>query len=70
MTLHPGMINGPTLITDRNSTPEGVSKFLRGDIPGVPDLQFGMVDVRDVAQAHLLALFKPGINGRRFLLVD
>ena len=58
------MINGPTLITGRNSTCEGVAKILRGNVPGVPPIQFGCVDVRDVAGAHLLAFTKPGIGGK------
>ena len=38
VTLHPGFVIGPTLISSRNSTVEGVAKFLRADFPGLPEL--------------------------------
>ena len=36
-------------------------------IPGCPDLQFGAVDVRDVADLHLKAMTDPAARGERFL---
>jgi len=30
----------------------------------VPNLEFGVVDVRDVAEGHILAAFKPEVEGR------
>jgi nucleoside-diphosphate-sugar epimerase len=38
-------------------------------MPGIPRLSFGIVDVRDVAQAHLLALEHPESNGKRYIIV-
>src|SRR5690606_36717465 len=35
---------------------------------GVPDLRYGVVDVRDVARAHLLAAFEPAAEGRYILV--
>ena len=68
MTLHPAFVIGPTLITERNSSPEGIGKIMRRDIPGMPDLIMPTVDVRDVAEAHIQALVRPGLNGSRIIL--
>ena len=37
---------------------------------GVPDLEMGLVDVRDVAQAHLRAAFLKDAKGRHILVSD
>ena len=62
ITIHPSFVMGPPLIPDRNSTVEAISKFARGEIPGLPAIQHPMICVRDVAQAHYLATFKSGIG--------
>jgi nucleoside-diphosphate-sugar epimerase len=38
-------------------------------LPGVPRVGLRVVDVRDVARAHLLALDNPAAAGRRFIVV-
>lgn len=40
-----------------------------GALPGCPKLNFGVVDVRDVASLHLLAMTHPAARGERFLAV-
>jgi dihydroflavonol-4-reductase len=40
-----------------------------GALPGCPRLNFGLVDVRDVADLHLRAMTHPGAKGERFLAV-
>lgn len=67
--MHPGFVCGPTLIGERNSTAEGIAKFMRGEVPGVPKIMMGIVDVRDVAEAHYLAFIKDGLSGRRFIII-
>ena len=47
VTLHPGMIVGPTLISGKNSTAYLMSKIMRG-VPN-PRVSQGLVDIRDVA---------------------
>lgn len=42
--------------------------MLDGMLPGCPDLYFPIVDVRDVAAAHILAMTTPAAAGERFLL--
>jgi hypothetical protein len=38
-----------------------------GALPGCPQLYFGIVDVRDVADIHLRAMADPAAKGERFL---
>lgn len=39
-----------------------------GKLPALPKVKFGLVDVRDVAQAHLLGLKVPEAANNRFIL--
>lgn len=41
---------------------------MNNEIPAVPTVQFGLVDVRDVAQAHIRAMREPRSDGLRILL--
>ena len=42
--------------------------MLDGAMPGFPNLFIPIVDVRDVASAHVLAMTTPEAAGERFLL--
>jgi nucleoside-diphosphate-sugar epimerase len=70
VTLHPTWVFGPTLISEKNSTLEFLARFLRNEIPGIVDWELEIVDIRDVATAHYLALITPGLNMRRFIISD
>ncbi|MCK5886025.1 MAG: NAD-dependent epimerase/dehydratase family protein, partial [Alcanivorax sp.] len=61
VTINPGMVYGPSLTNASNSASIGTLLDMgRGKLKtGVPALEYGMVDVREVAQAHLLGAFKP-----------
>lgn len=39
-------------------------------MPGIPDVAFGTVDVRDVAAAHIFAFEKPNTDGKRYILTE
>jgi nucleoside-diphosphate-sugar epimerase len=43
--------------------------MLDGALPAVPRITFGVVDARDVADLHLLAMTHPEAAGERFLAV-
>lgn len=65
-TINPGFIIGPS-ITDRGDSTsiQMIINMLKGKFKqGVPDLYFSMVDVRDVAKAHVEALEKENATGR------
>lgn len=68
VSLNPTFILGPAL-TDPRSSLAMVSSLLDGQMRVVPRQRFGLVDVRDVAEAHLLAMAHPEASGRRYLLL-
>lgn len=72
VVLNPAFVMGPPLSSRSNSESLTLMKALLGGkyISGVPDLKFGFVDVRDVAQAHILALEKPNASGRHILSAE
>lgn len=66
VTINPSLVLGPSLTT---ATASGSVKLIQqladGSMrTGAPDLQFGIVDVRDVAMAHVKAGFTPSASGR------
>jgi dihydroflavonol-4-reductase len=68
-TINPGLVLGPTLSGVHCTSAEILEQFLLRKMPGVPDIQIGVVDVRAVARAHLLAMTLPQAAGQRFLAV-
>lgn len=68
-TLVPVGIFGPTLGTHLSTSVKFVQSMLAGAVERVAPQYFGVVDVRDVAAAHLQALTAPDSVGRRILLV-
>lgn len=71
ITINPGMVYGPSLTRASKSASIGtLLQMGRGQLRfGVPNLVYGVVDVRDVAQAHVLAAFNPEAS-YRYLLVN
>lgn len=67
-TILPGAIFGP-LLSGQALGSAGIIQRLMNGSPGVPRIGLRVVDVRDVASAHLLALDNPAAAGRRFLVV-
>ncbi len=68
VVINPSFILGPSL--SKNSDSESL-QFMKDMIDGkfylgAPDIMFGFVDVRDVAQAHILAL-ETNASGRHIL---
>ena len=68
--MNPGFVLGPSLLGVDNTSNELVGKLLRREVPGVPRLHLPLVDVRDVATAHVLAMTARKAAGERFLLVS
>jgi dihydroflavonol-4-reductase len=65
--VNPVGIFGPVLGPDYSTSILVVKRLMDGSIPGCPDLWFGVVDVRDVADLHLKAMTDPAARGERFL---
>jgi nucleoside-diphosphate-sugar epimerase len=66
VTINPSFVLGPSLTTGTASTSIGTMKQLGGGEmkTGAPALEMGVVDVRDVAQAHIKAGFTPTASKR------
>lgn len=66
-TVNPAAILGPVLGNDYAASIEIVKRLMDGSIPACPDIGFGIVDVRDVADLHVRALTAEGMAGERFI---
>ena len=69
-TINPTGVFGPVLGPDISTSILLVKRMLDGTLPGLPRLRFGVVDVRDVADIHVLAMDAPAAAGERFLAVS
>ncbi|WP_449254627.1 SDR family oxidoreductase [Bosea sp. (in: a-proteobacteria)] len=67
--VNPAGIFGPLLGPDLSPSIVLVKSLLEGRPPALPQLMFGVVDVRDVADLHLRAMRDPAAAGERFLAV-
>ena len=67
--VNPVGVFGPVLGPDYATSILLVKRMMDGALPGVPDLVFGVVDVRDVADLHIRAMTHPAAAGERFLAV-
>ena len=67
-TIHPCAILGPPLgKSDAGTSVSTISAMISGSTPGIPPISVPMVDVRDVAEAHVLALEFEGANNKRYV---
>jgi dihydroflavonol-4-reductase len=64
--INPSGIFGPLLDEDPGTSALLVIRILNGGTPAAPRFNFAVVDVRDVAAAHVAALTSPSAGGRRF----
>ncbi len=65
-TVNPAAVLGPVMGKDYSPSVLIVERILKGALPGLPRIGFCVVDVRDVADLHLLAMTKPEAAGGRF----
>lgn len=65
--VNPVGIFGPLLGPGLSGGHEILQRLLNGSIKAVPNIHFGIVDVRDVADLHLRAMTSPEAKGQRFL---
>ena len=64
VVINPFMVLGPSLGPELNTTNAIFRDILSGVYPGVMNLTWGLVDVRDVAKAHVLAMETEQAHGR------
>ena len=72
VVINPAFVMGPSLSNRMDGTSvQFVRDLVGGPLKsGVPDLTFGIVDVRDVARAHVLAAANKKASGRHILCAD
>ncbi|KAM7472534.1 hypothetical protein LguiA_010717 [Lonicera macranthoides] len=68
VTLHPGYVLGPLLQPTLNFTSEGILNFIKSGAEVFSVGIYRYVDVRDVANAHILAFEVPSATGRYCLV--
>ena len=66
-SINPAVVFGPVWSGDYSASVSIVKRLLNGSLPACPDVGFGVVDVRDVADLHVRALKAPGMAGERFI---
>lgn len=67
VTVLPGAILGPALPGVSRSSLLILDRMLGGGLPAMPRIELAIVDVRDLADLHVLALEHPDAAGERFL---
>lgn len=65
--VNPGLVLGPPLDDDVGPSLDLVKLMMKGAYPALPNVAYPIVDVRDVAAAHVAALETPETGGRRLI---
>jgi dihydroflavonol-4-reductase len=66
--INPGAVFGPSLGAQIDGQSVAMmTKMIKGQVPMIPDLAMGMVDVRDVAKLHVSAMTASAAAGQRFI---
>ncbi|MBK6295739.1 MAG: NAD-dependent epimerase/dehydratase family protein [Rhodoferax sp.] len=66
-SICPSVVLGPVWSRDYSASISVVKKLLDGSLRACPDIGFGVVDVRDLADLHVRALTAPNMAGERFI---
>jgi dihydroflavonol-4-reductase len=64
VVINPFMVIGPSLVPSLNTSTELFVALANGTFPGILSMAWAIVDVRDVAEAHLRAMERPEAHGR------
>ncbi|HWA17664.1 MAG TPA: aldehyde reductase [Devosia sp.] len=65
-TINPGSILGPLLDDDPGTSVGLLARMFDGSLPATARFYQVVVDIRDVAEAHVKAMTDPAAGGRRF----
>jgi len=69
--IHPTAVFGPMLTIQENPWNTFILEILKGTLPGVPENAVAaLVDVRDVAEAHINAMLAPEVKGKRIIVYN
>jgi len=67
VSVNPVLVLGPVDSGDFSPSVQPIKLLLNGSVPRAPDIGFGVVDTRDVADLHVRCLEQPGLGGERFI---
>jgi len=70
VSINPSLVIGPSLVPSLNVSNQVLADFTTNRYPGILDLAWGLVDIRDVATAHRLALEVQSASGRYLCTAD
>ncbi|MFQ5479084.1 MAG: SDR family oxidoreductase [Candidatus Binatia bacterium] len=65
--INPGFVAGPVVDSAVNTSVELVRRLMTRAFPACPKIGFAIVDVRDIAAAHILAMTTPDAAGQRYI---
>jgi len=65
--INPVGVFGPVLGADYSSSIALIKQMMDGGLSACPQIYFGVVDVRDLADLHVLVMASPTASGQRFL---
>lgn len=68
-TVLPGAVIGPVLLSGNPGSVQVIGRMLEGKVPGTPRIGLEIVDVRDLADLHILAMTSEKAGGERFIAV-
>jgi len=68
VAINPPLILGPVPNKDTRTSIELIRTYMLGQVPGVGRIKMGLVDVRDVAAAIILAMQTPEAKDNRFIV--
>ncbi|MFL6121780.1 NAD-dependent epimerase/dehydratase family protein [Actinophytocola sp.] len=68
VTLTPGIVLGPLSTPSVGTSVQVIRRLLNRAVPASPPMGFAVVDVRDLAAAHRLALETPAAGGNRYIV--
>lgn len=66
--INPSLVLGTPVGGDYGASLELIERLMRGKDPAVPNTGFGVVDVKDVATAHIAAMETPESIGERIIV--
>ncbi|MEC9475284.1 MAG: aldehyde reductase [Candidatus Neomarinimicrobiota bacterium] len=69
-TINPSFVFGPSLSYDMGASNLLIRALIIGKLPAVANIQFNVVNVVDVAKAHVLALKSEHAPGQRFIVSE
>ena len=70
VVINPFFVIGPSLVPAINTSHTSLIGLTNGHIPAVIALEWALVDVRDVARAHILAMENPVAAGRYIVAAE